>query len=92
MRAMRVASTNFTFNAPPGEEDRIYDLPCEIREESGRADGERRVYATFVLEDWEREAIAAGQNIELGVTWIGGFPPVSLAVTPAQPVVDDPPA
>jgi hypothetical protein len=52
----------------------------EIREEShGKVH-----YSVWELEDWERKMIAEGHNIEVGVTWIGAMPPISVGTTPAN--------
>lgn len=54
-------------------------LPVEIvDQEHGKVH-----YSTWEFTDTEREAIASGYNLRLGVTWIGGMPPVSLAITSA---------
>lgn len=79
MLPVKTEQTNHNFGPPPGQEDEIGDLPCEFRD----TDIGRIVYSTWAPSSGEREAIAAGQNIELGVGWLGSFPPVSLGVTPA---------
>lgn len=80
MKPVRTAATNHGWGAPRGKEDSIGMLPSVKRESSHGT----VYYSTWELEPWERKAIAEGQNIELGVTWIGAMPPVSLSVTPAN--------
>jgi hypothetical protein len=82
VKVITTAQTNHHFGPPPGNEDRIGTLPCEIRE----TDLGKFIYATYEPTPEERQAIADGQNIELGVGWIGAFPPVSLGITPAKEV------
>ena len=78
MKPIKVASSNHNFGPPPNVADgSIGDLPCEI---VGYDDG-CYVYSVWQPSEAERKAIANGQNVRLGVGWIGGFPPVSLGVT-----------
>lgn len=78
MRPIVTQETNHNFGPPPGKEGEIGDLPCAhpVQTEHGPF-----TYAVYELDDADREAIANGWNIRLGVGWIGGFPPVSLGVT-----------
>jgi hypothetical protein len=85
MKPVITKATNHDFGPPEGKEGVIGSLPCEIRDTTLGV----IIYATYELEDWERKAIAEGQNIELGVGWIGVFPPVSLGVTPAKEITPD---
>lgn len=79
-------STNHNFGPPLGVTDgSIGDLPCEIVDE----DGSRTIYSVWELSDADREAIANGWNIRLGVGWIGGFPPVSVGVTHEESALDE---
>lgn len=80
MRPVRTPSTTTGFGAPPGREDEVGMLPLEIVDQ----DGTKVLYSTWELEPHEREAIADGANVKLGVWWIGAMPPVSLAVTSAS--------
>jgi hypothetical protein len=77
VRPIQTEASNHNFGPPRGHETDIGDLPCEIVE----ADLGRYIYSVWELNDAERKAIASGQNLRLGVGWIGGFPPVSLGVT-----------
>lgn len=80
MNPITTAETNHTFGPPPGQEDRIGSLPvCREVTELGLFH-----YAVYEPTPQERRAIAEGQNIQLGVGWIGGFPPVSLGITHLQ--------
>jgi hypothetical protein len=77
MRAVVTEKTNHNFGPPPGQEEYIGNLPCEMRDvDLGDGLKMKFVYATYVPSDEERKAIAEGQNVELGVGWIGSFPPV----------------
>lgn len=78
MKPIRTDNSNHNFGPPRSVTDgSIGDLPCEITEE----DGLRWVRSIWRPSDEEREAIAAGGNVELDVGWIGGFPPVSVNTT-----------
>lgn len=78
MKPIKTSSSNHNFGPPRSVTDgSIGDLPCEITEE----DGLRWVRSIWRPSDEEREAIAAGGNVELDVGWIGGFPPVSVNTT-----------
>lgn len=68
MQAIRTTDSNFTFLGPAPD---IADLP-------GRR-GSGRFTAVFALTDSEREMIANGAQIELGI-WSDPIPPVSIAV------------
>lgn len=81
MRPIKTARSNHNFGPPPGKEGEIGNLPCEIVDYDG---GERYIYSVWKPSRAEREAIANGQNVSLGVGWIGGFPPVSLGITPLE--------
>ena len=78
MEAVKTAESNHNFGPPQGySESQIGNLPCCFEETE---------YGRFVFSVWEptpeeRQAIANGQNIRLGVGWIGAFPPVSLGTT-----------
>lgn len=78
MRPIVTQETNHNFGPPPGREGEFRALPCAHPVETKHGPV---TYAVYELDDADREAIAAGWNIRLGVGWIGGFPPVSLAVT-----------
>lgn len=77
MTPIETEASNHNFGPPPGQEEHIGDLPCEIVE----TDQGRYIYSVWEPTDAERQAIANGQNVRLGVGWIGSFPPVSLGVT-----------
>jgi hypothetical protein len=65
------------FGPPLGREGDIGNLPyCWSTEH-----GYKEVISVWELSDAEREAIANGCNVRLGVGWLGGFPPVTLGVT-----------
>jgi hypothetical protein len=82
MRAVKTKLTTGNLAPPEGQEDKIDDLPFELRDtEIGQV-----ICSVWVPSDDERRAIAEGQNIELGVGNIGIFPPVSLGVTSATEI------
>lgn len=87
MRPVATLNTNHNYGPPPGHEETIGDLPCQILDE----DGERWVFSVWELSDEERQAIANGLNVRLGIGWIGGMPPVSLGVTHEQADATAPP-
>jgi hypothetical protein len=66
VKPIKTLSSNHNFGPPLGQEETI---------------GYREVVSVWELSPAERQAIANGQNIRLGVGWIGAFPPVSLGVT-----------
>lgn len=73
MRPIRTKDCNFTFLGPNLQ---VADLPCRRSDEG--------VYATFELTDRERELVAAGGTVRLGLhTQV--IPPVSFKVELAVP-------
>ncbi len=77
MRAVKTSGMNHNFGPPAGHEATISDLPCLFADE-GYGDC---VFSVWELSDEERQAIANGYNVRLGVFWLGAMPPVSLGVT-----------
>ena len=75
----RTPSSNVTFFLADGNEDN--DLWLERIEDSN---GNTVLHSVWQLSNEEREAIAAGANIELNV-WGEGHPPVSVGVT-SEPI------
>lgn len=72
MTPITTKKTTGMYRAPKGRENEIGGLP--FYREAGV------IYSVWELEDWERRAIAGGQNIILGI--IGEpIPPVSLGIT-----------
>jgi hypothetical protein len=89
MKPIKTLSSNHNFGPPHGVDDgSIGDLPCQIVDEHGY----REIVSVWQPSPAEREAIAAGQNIRLGVGWIGAFPPVSVGITHEIPLADFTPA
>ena len=85
MRPIETTETNYNLGPPPGKEDEIGSLPCfKDNDENGTV-----FYSVWEPSEGEREAIAKGGNIRLGVYWIGGFPPVSLGLTHLEEVAKD---
>lgn len=75
MRARRTVLSDFVFRLPGGTEDN--DLWVQRRVDTD----ERPVMSsTWEPTEEERQAIAAGANIEL-LIWGGGHPPVSVTTT-----------
>lgn len=82
MRPVETKETNHNFGPPPGMEDKIGNLPCRFGENHDL--GMKFVFAVYEPSDDERLAIADGQNIRIGIGWLGAFPPVSLGITHLQ--------
>lgn len=80
MHPIRTPASNFTYLGPAPH---IGDLPCQ-RAPDGR--GGTVVLSTWELTPDEREAIARGANIEVGI-YAEPIPPISVAI--AQPTQDD---
>ncbi len=78
MKPIKTKETNHSFGPPPGKEDLIGNLPCSVQEVE---DLGVFIYSVYKPTDEERQAIADGWNIRLGVGWIGSFPPVSVGIT-----------
>ncbi len=85
MRPVITSETNHNFGPPPGKEGEIGDLPCAHPVDTPHG---RFTYAVYELDTYDRQAIANGYNIRIGVGWIGGFPPISLSVTHLQREVE----
>jgi hypothetical protein len=81
MKAVKTVNSNHNFGPPPGQEEIIGSLDCEIEEGVADFGGGRVIWSVWEPNDIERRAIANGQNIKLGVGWIGGFPPVVIRIT-----------
>lgn len=89
MKPIKTVNSNHNFGPPPNVTDgSIGDLPCQVVDERDY----REIVSVWELTDMERQAIANGYNIRLGVGWIGAFPPVSLGVTHEKPMRCDPDA
>lgn len=77
MKVIRTDRSNFTYRGP-GEID---DLPCERTQiVGGSIDGLGVVYSVWELTPEEREFVARGGNIKLGVIGMEPVPPVSLQI------------
>lgn len=74
MDPIRTVNSNFTYRGPS---DDIGDLPCERHTELGK---QTEVYSVWELTDEERQAIAAGGQLKLGVMTPDAIPPVSFEV------------
>lgn len=78
MKPIRTPETNAVFTAAEGDEEDVFPLPVEVRGPG--------IHSTWELSDEEREMIAEGGVIEMGVA-AKTPPPVGLAV--AAPISDD---
>lgn len=78
MKPVRTTATNHGMGAPHGMEDDVGLLPVERSE----LNGSPVLYSVWELADHEREAIAAGANIQLGILGLG-MPPVTLGISSA---------
>lgn len=90
MRPIKTENSNHNFGPPEGHEDHVGDLPCEIDRGNafGFGEGSTVIWAVYEPDEGERAAIANGQNIKLGVGWIGSFPPISMGVTEETAVAE----
>ncbi len=84
MKPVRTLYSNHNFGPPPGHEGVIDDLPCQIVEEPGF----KEIRSVWELSQQDRDAIANGCNLVLGIGWIGAFPPVSLGVAHVPGLID----
>lgn len=75
MKPVRTKHTNQVFKLSGGTEEN--DLPVE---RVINRDGSITLRSTWVLNEYERQAIADGGNIDL-VVWGAGHPPVELNTT-----------
>lgn len=88
MKPITTPETNITFNAAEGDEENVLPLPAVQRPE----DSIPGIYSTWELTDEEREQIAAGAHIEIGMAAIKPVP-VGLAVVAPfceKPLSDEP--
>lgn len=68
----------------------VVDLPCErVEAESATLYGHKGILSVWEPTPDEREAIAQGANIKLGIWGMEPIPPVSVEVTNEQPVPED---
>lgn len=81
MFARKTVKSNHDFGPPPGQEDLVGNLPCEWDKSDPYGTGADVIWSVWEPTEGERAAIANGQNVKLGVAWIGSFPPVSMTVT-----------
>lgn len=79
MKPVRTVSSNFVYRGPSPD---IGDAWVERRPE------ERAVYLVWELSDVEREAIALGGQVKLGIFNMEPIPPVSLNVVVEEKVID----
>lgn len=70
--------SEFVYGAPLGMEDRVGGLPC-TREQTDL--GGTAIFSIWEPTAEEREAIAAGANLRLGIFGPEPISPVSLGVT-----------
>lgn len=82
MKPVRTVSSNFVYRGP---EPDVGDAWVERRSE------ERVVYLVWELSDEEREAIALGGQVKLGIFNMEPIPPVSLNVVVEERVTDPDP-
>lgn len=77
MTPIKVNESNFIYRGPTAE---VADLPC-------RTEGNDRFGDTFSVREFtdaERQAIAMGANLRLGIYGMRPIPPVSLQVVDNQ--------
>jgi hypothetical protein len=90
MNPIKTENSNHNFGAPVGHEDHVGDLPCEIDDGDpfGFGEGSKVIWAVYEPNQAERNAIAQGANVKLGIGWIGKFPPVSVGITDEKAVAE----
>lgn len=76
-RPVRTIRTNHGWGAPSGKENEIGLLPVE---KVTHEDGSEVHYSVWEFSDAERQAIANGYNLQIGVHWVGVMPPISVGV------------
>ncbi len=78
MRPIKTSRSNFTYTGPTPD---IMDLPCERTQiEGGGQDGAPVTFSVWELTEEEREFVARGGNIKLGIFYAHPIPPVSLQI------------
>ncbi len=78
MKPIKTNRSNFTYRGPTPD---IMDLPCERTQiEGGGQDGALVTYSVWELAPEEREFVARGGNIKLGIFYAHPIPPVSLQI------------
>ena len=78
MKPIKTYRSNFVYAGPTPE---ILDLPCEVAVvDSGPQDGALITYSVWELNEEERESIARGGKIKLGIFHALPIPPVSLQI------------
>ncbi len=78
MRPIKTKRSNFTYKGPTPD---IMDLPCEIVEaQAGAQDGAPITYSVWELTAEEREFVARGGNLKLGILYVQPIPPVSIQI------------
>ena len=82
MKPVRTVSSNFVYRGPAAD---IGDAWVE------RRPSERVVYLAWELDDADREAIAAGALVKLGIWGLEPIPPVSLETVIEERVTDHEP-
>jgi hypothetical protein len=82
MEPIETANSNFVFS---GNGEDIIDLPCEV-DIPAYARGAVTVYSVWKPSREQREAIAAGANIKLGLLTETSIPPITLDVTDEEEV------
>lgn len=78
MKPIKTSQSNFVYKGPVPD---IGDLPCERAQvEGGGIDGAGVVYSVWELSPEEREFVARGGNLKLGIIGCEPIPPVSLQI------------
>lgn len=75
MKPIKTPETNAELGAAEGDEDRVLPLPVIVRA------GDPGVYSVWEPDAAERQQIAEGANVELGVA-ANPPPPVGMRVAP----------
>lgn len=79
MRPIETERTNLVYGA--GDNPGVVDLPCERAViEGGGLDGAGVIYSVWEFSEEEREFVARGGNLKVGIVGMEPIPPVSLQV------------
>lgn len=83
MRPIKTERSNFVYKGDEERGGEVMDLPCQRAEVSGPGDpwdGARVVYSVWEPSPDERELVAKGGNIRLGIYGMEPIPPVSVEI------------
>lgn len=87
MRPVKTKRSNLVYR---GDGADVIDLPCErARLEGGSVDGAGVIYSVWELADEEREHVARGGNLKVGILFMEPIPPISLEIVDEAQIEED---